>query len=533
MLKSHCLVHACWRPVAGIRARSKSRPGGIVRLLGLLRSRRRGRERGDRLPVPQQSLVEPSPAGFAVIDVETTGLSPSSDRIVEIAVVTTDVYGRPQHQWSTRVNPDGPVGATHIHGITDADVASAPRFGELIPHLNQLLAGLPVAAHNAKFDLAFTRAEYSRAGWTLPWVPALCTLEESDHYLPDLGRRRLVDCCWAYGITLNNAHSALGDALATVGLLAAYLRCAQAEDNRDTYRPLSAAAASLTWPSAPSGRQHRAVPAHVRARPPRPASRPLVELLDRHSIPDALDEGAPAGSLPYLELLAGALEDGLVTDEDRSALIELADAYEMRPDDIDAAHRGFLLALAHQAMDDGRVTRAERTELENIATVLALQGALLRDTLERAERARSYRLSQGLRPLPPDWKLGDPVRVGDKVVFTGCDPAQRIDLEARAERLGVRVVGAVSRRVSMLVTDGGFVGIKAGDAVRLGVRGVHPNQFAIMLDYLQPATEARRTEAGGPDAAEIRRWARANGHEVGSRGRLDSTVVAAYRAGLE
>jgi DNA polymerase-3 subunit epsilon len=470
-----------------------------------------------------------------VLDVETTGLSPRSDRIVEIAVVTTDSRGRPQHEWSSRVNPEGPVGATHIHGITDADVASAPHFAELIPCLNQLLAGVTVAAHNAKFDLAFVRAEYSRAGWALPWVPSLCTLEASDRYLPHLGRRRLVDCCWAYGITLGNAHSALADAAATAGLLAAYLQCAQAGDDRATYHALTTAAATVRWPSAPSSRPHRAipVPAHVRARPPRPASRPLVELLDRHSLPDALDEGAPSGSLPYLEMLAEALEDGMLTDDERNALIELADAYEMAPQDVYDAHRGFLLALAHQAMDDGKVTRVERTELERIATLLGLQVTLLRATLERAEQARTYRLSQGLRPLSSDWTLGDPVRVGDKVVFTGCDPAQRVDLEARAERLGVRVIGAVSRRVSMLVTDGGFAGTKAAESLRLGVRSVHPDQFSIMLDYLQPMTQPRRTEGTGIDTVEIRRWARANGHEVGSRGRLDSAVVAAYTARVE
>jgi DNA polymerase-3 subunit epsilon len=206
-------------------------------------------------------------------------------------------------------------------------------------------------------------------------------------------------------------------------------------------------------------------------------------------------------------------------------LVELTDAYEMTPDDVEAAHRGFLLALAHQAMDDGRVSRVERHELEHIAEVLALDSLLVRNTLRRAEQARSYRLSQGLRSLPPNWMLGEPLRVGDKVVFTGCDPRLRRKLEERAERLGVRVIGAVSRRVRVLVTDREFVGAKTEEASRLGIRSVHPDQFAIMLDYLQPAVPARRSVA---DPSEIRRWARANGYDIGSRGRLDTEIVSAY-----
>src|SRR5699024_3379474 len=126
-------------------------------------------------------------------------------------------------EWSTRLNPEGPVGATHIHGITDADVARAPRFSDILDPLRERLSGAAVAAHNAAFDMAFLRAEYTRLGWRLPAIPTLCTLEASTAHLPHLDRRRLVDCCSATGIRLAAAHSALGDARATANLLAAFL----------------------------------------------------------------------------------------------------------------------------------------------------------------------------------------------------------------------------------------------------------------------------------------------------------------------
>ena len=62
--------------------------------------------------------------GFAVLDVETTGLSPFNDRIIEIALIQVDDDARPMAFWGSLVNPRRGVSATHIHGITEADVAS-------------------------------------------------------------------------------------------------------------------------------------------------------------------------------------------------------------------------------------------------------------------------------------------------------------------------------------------------------------------------------------------------------------------------
>jgi hypothetical protein len=101
--------------------------------------------------------------GFAVVDVETTGLSPRSDRVVEVAIVRISPDGEITGEWSSRINPEGPVGATHIHGIRQQDVADSPLFHEVIPTLNARLAGLALAAHNAKFDVAFLGSEYRRA----------------------------------------------------------------------------------------------------------------------------------------------------------------------------------------------------------------------------------------------------------------------------------------------------------------------------------------------------------------------------------
>lgn len=516
-----------------------------------------------RAAAPAASVVStpeaPAPF-FAIIDVETTGLSPKQDRIVELAVVRVDGAGAVIDQWSTRFDPEGPVGATHIHGITQADVDGQPRFRDVAAALAPHLAGMPIVAHNAPFDLAFLRAEFRRAGWDVPWLPAYCTLDGSREYLPLLDRRRLVDCCWAVGVPLEGAHSALGDARATAGLFSYYLRSANQSVSRSEIHSVHAEARAVIWPDGPTLDPITVFPDAVRAtraaRPsrftaPRPTQPPLVRQLTDLSLVEALDEGAPEGSVVYLETLLDALEDGEISDEEATHLADLTRVYSLTADDQAATHRALLLALAHRAVDDGHVSHDERAELHHLAGMLDVPDKAITELIAHADAARSARKSAGLEPLPSDWALGDPLRVGDKVAFTGCDDRQRARLEKRAEKLGVRVMGNVSRLTAMLITDGTMDGTKLAKAHEVGTRIVHPDTFETLLAHLQPAlpTEAvRRSTAKpaptrpkssgsastGPQTAPasptvIRSWALANGYEVGVRGRIAADIVDAYR----
>ncbi|WP_216870638.1 exonuclease domain-containing protein [Modestobacter excelsi] len=501
--------------------------------------------------------------GFAVIDVETTGLSAAGHRVLELAIVRTDPAGRVLDEWVSRFNPEGPVGATHIHGITAADVARAPRFTHVLEEISDRLAGAAIAGHNVKFDLAFLRSEYARAGWALPHLPAACTLAASWDHLPHLDRRRLPDCCEAAGIRHTGAHSALGDARATAALLAGYLGHGFAQPPTAKLLALPQLAWNVAWPTAPGGVEPFGADAPARVQrwtaAPKPPAIPLVQLLERFRLADALDDGAPDGSLPYLQLLSEVLEDGVLDEEERAALVDLAAIYDLDAQAVAAAHRGFLLALAHLALDDGRVSRAEKAELTATADLLDVPVNVVTAVLDAAEGARLARLSAGLRPLPADWSLGEPLRVGDKVAFTGCDWAVRERLEQRADQLGVRVMSNVSSRTARLVTDGSFEGGKADNAASLGTRLAHPDEFAILLDHLQPvvsksavaapvprlgaastastesstvvAAEGRTVPSAhvGPSPAAVRAWARINGYEVGDRGRLPAEVTEAYR----
>ena len=70
--------------------------------------------------------------GFVVFDIETTGLSPISDRMIEIGLIRTDKLGNPLASWSSLINPKQVVTATEIHGISDKDVANSPTFEDVV-----------------------------------------------------------------------------------------------------------------------------------------------------------------------------------------------------------------------------------------------------------------------------------------------------------------------------------------------------------------------------------------------------------------
>ena len=509
---------------------------------------------------PTTSPISSAPH-FAIVDVETTGLSPRQNRIVELAVVRVDSEGNVVDEWSTRFNTEGPVGATHIHGITQADVARSPLFRDVAARLIPYISGVPIAAHNANFDLAFLRAEFERAGWDTPWLPAFCTLDGSREYLPDLDRRRLADCCWAAGVPLENAHSALGDARATAGLLRYYLNRAGRRQSQ-ILSALRDDARSVSWPQNPSRAPATSFASSAdetrdrpkRITPARQEQPPLLRQLTEVSLLETVEEGAPEGTLAYLETLLDALEDGEISDEEAGELGGLIEVYGLTDTDLHAAHRAFVLALAHKAVDDGHVSHDERAELHTLCDALDVPGAIVGELIAHAAAARAARMSADLLPLPDDWGFGVPLRVGDKVAFTGCDDRQRDRLERRATELGVRVMNNVSRLTAMLVTDGTMDGTKLAKAREVGTRIVHPDTFEILLAHLQPAAPAEeRPQAGAapsrpaPTAQQqpapvaprsvsdaspgiVRTWALANGYPVGVRGRISAEIWEAYAA---
>lgn len=165
---------------------------------------------------------------FAVVDVETTGLTAGRDRVLEIGIVIADEVGTPTGTWSTLINPERPVATTFIHGITDADVAKAPRFSQVLPTIVEMLSGRISVGHNVAFDLAFLNAEFRRSRYpvVIPRDAAVCTMDQSRIYLPH-GRHSLAACLERADIGRHVTHRSTEDALCSAALLKHFL---QADD---------------------------------------------------------------------------------------------------------------------------------------------------------------------------------------------------------------------------------------------------------------------------------------------------------------
>lgn len=160
---------------------------------------------------------------FAVVDVETSGLSTRKHRILQIGVVTVLADGRVVDEWSTLVRlrrPWSRVGPRRVHGISRKALRGAPPSRIAINELAARLDGAIFTAHHAAFDAAFLERAAAREGVMLSLTPRLCTLELSRYLDPDRQLTHgLAAVCSRYEITIERHHDALCDARATAAVL--------------------------------------------------------------------------------------------------------------------------------------------------------------------------------------------------------------------------------------------------------------------------------------------------------------------------
>lgn len=418
--------------------------------------------------------------GYAVLDVETTGLRPGGhDRIVEIAIVRLDPHLKETDVWMTLVNPQRDIGSRAIHRISALQVLEAPTFTEIAGDVLLRLANMVVVGHNVDFDLSFLRAEFGRCGWEVPGWDGLCTLELSV-LVGNSGSRSLEACCVAEGIRHEDAHTAGGDARAAAELLRRYLANLRPEE-LSTLSPSPVDPGTLPAVT-PSGKVR--LRTHV---PSAPAGSSLESLITR--LPAAIPavEADPSAVLGYVDLLDRVVEDRSISADEARALADFAVAQDLPQDIVADIHRSYMTSLVAIALRDGQLTEIERDDLARVATILRssdLLEALLRAagpsvrTALAALRRVAHSASPARSPVPPIDRRGE--FRGKTVCFTGesvCD-FDRETQELLAAGAGLVVMPTVTRRLNILVlSDPASQSTKRKKAENYGIRMIAERSF--------------------------------------------------------
>lgn len=170
------------------------------------------------------------PDSYVLIDLETTGADPVSDRITEIAMLRFE-QGELTARFETLVHPARPIPdpIQRLIGITDDMVANAPDFAAVAGTVRAMLDAAVFIAHNARFDYGFICNEFARLGQHFE-APVLCTVKLSRALFPEHHRHGLDALIARHELACDARHRAMGD----VSVLCQFLALAQRRFNPDT-----------------------------------------------------------------------------------------------------------------------------------------------------------------------------------------------------------------------------------------------------------------------------------------------------------
>lgn len=287
---------------------------------------------------------------YAVIDTETTGLSPTKDRIIELAIIGLDSDGNKEWEWCSLVNPERDTGsglAVLAHQIYPRDVEGAPTFPNFAGLVAEMLSGRALIAHNARFDVGMLGAEYERIGVNLPNFVQICTATVAREH--GIWPFRLEACCATLGIEREGAHHALADARATWGLAQRLVDFSAEALRRDIAGRLQGIS---RWPRLPvigrepvmrpilPTREQTGGPSGNGKRKVKPQADAAVPIIETASV----DREQP--ETRYLAAVEWVVEDREVAPEEEQVLADLRDELGLSQDQVREIHLTFLRGLA-------------------------------------------------------------------------------------------------------------------------------------------------------------------------------------------
>ncbi|MBN1680790.1 MAG: DEAD/DEAH box helicase, partial [Anaerolineae bacterium] len=262
---------------------------------------------------------------IVALDLETTGLSPTEDDIIEIGAARFQ-NGELLDTFSTLVNPGRsiPERVTALTGIQTDDLIGAPRVREVLPELRQFIGSSPILGHRIEFDLAFLRP-YDVGQTNV----SLDTYELASVMLPRAPRYNLTSLTNQAGLELEHAHRALDDAIAT-GRLYWVLWDRAMDLPLGTLEEIVEASRGLDWEAGPvfmAAFQERSRTA-------------LTEKKSRSADPAAHEVFKPAGKgwkvlRPNAEHVPLNVDHLAAIIEDDGRMAQAMPGYEHRPEQVD------------------------------------------------------------------------------------------------------------------------------------------------------------------------------------------------------
>ncbi|WP_283771266.1 PolC-type DNA polymerase III [Paenibacillus sp. J45TS6] len=174
-------------------------------------------------------VLEPKPldlktSTYIVFDIETTGLSVTQNKIIEIAAVKM-IEDKEVDRFATFVNPHEriPYNIQQLTNINDDMVKDAPELEPVLKDFVTFVGDGILVAHNARFDMGFIQANLKTLGMTPLDNPVLDTLELARMLHPSMKNHRLNTLADKYKISLENHHRAIDDTIALAGILTGLL----------------------------------------------------------------------------------------------------------------------------------------------------------------------------------------------------------------------------------------------------------------------------------------------------------------------
>ena len=167
---------------------------------------------------------------YVALDIETTGLNPAVDRIIEVGMARVE-DGQITQKYSTLVYPGISVSEriTELTGIHNEELAGKPRIEEIIGDITSFIGDWPILGHNVTFDFSFLKRAAVNNGYTIT-DDGIDTLKIARRLLPELEHKNLSFLCQYFNIDPGRSHRAYDDAV-SASILYGKLEKLKPEDN--------------------------------------------------------------------------------------------------------------------------------------------------------------------------------------------------------------------------------------------------------------------------------------------------------------